>query len=201
MCYCKKKLKNRVLPEHLTGFDKIYIKAPCGTCPSCRKVKSNDWVVRSYFEFLGNHSQAFFLSLDFDNEHLPTYKGTPCFDSEIMKHFLMRLRYYLGKFRYLYATDYGGLLKRPHYHLILLPVRPYNIADVVKAVSSSWICGSHSNIEQVQSVNNDKIKAIKYVAGYTTKDISFQLSDDNRDMPSRFRPRVQASKGFGLRAL
>ena len=67
MCYQKRRVKNPVKPEHMTGFDKTYIKAPCGHCPSCRKVKTNDWLVRSYFEFLGNENQAFFITLTFDN--------------------------------------------------------------------------------------------------------------------------------------
>lgn len=205
MCYKKKFLKNPVKPENVSGFDKYTIKVPCCQCPSCRRVKANGWLVRSYFEFLGNHRQAFFLSLDFDNEHLPLYKGQPCFDSQIMSKFLKRLRMALGSsFRYLYATDYGGFLKRPHYHMIVLPDKRFSPSFFFDAVRRTWQQGHYTNIEVIDSVNNDKLKALQYVVSYSTKDVTFSLDRQFRGDPDfklRFRPRVQASKGFGLRAL
>lgn len=201
MCYRKKYIKNPVKKDHLTGFDKYQINVTCNSCPSCRKVRANDWLVRSYFEFLGNHRQAYFLSLDFDNQHLPTYKGMPCFDSKVVISFLKRLRYYIGSFRYFYSTDYGGLLKRPHYHLILLPDKLISLSKCVMSVKTCWIYGHYTNIESIDCVNNNKLKALQYVVSYTTKDISYNPDEDHKDMPPRFRPRCQASKGFGLRAL
>ena len=120
-CYRPRYICNSVLPENRTGFDKAYIKVSCGQCPACRKRRSNDWFFRSYWEYvLGHYNSAFFVSLDFDNEHLPIYKGKPCFDSELMKSFLKRLRSKVPQFRMLYTSEYGGFLRRPHYHMIVL---------------------------------------------------------------------------------
>lgn len=185
----------------MTGFDPVYINVPCCSCPSCRKVRSNDWFVRAYYEFSDNERQAYFVTLDFDNEHLPTYKGMPCFDTEIIKSFFKRLRYYVGKFRYFYASEYGGLLKRPHYHLIVLPERKIDDTTFFGAVFKCWIYGRHTRIDTLQSVGNDKLAALQYVTSYTTKDITFTLDRLHDDMPLRHRPRTQASKGFGLQAL
>lgn len=201
MCYRKKRIRNRVLEEHRSGFDKAFIKAPCNNCPSCRKVRSSDWLVRSYFEFLNNHRQAYFCSLDFDNEHLPTYKGIPCFDSDIMKKFLKRLRNTIGTFRYFYGTDYGGFLKRPHYHLVCIPDNYISLSDFFSAVKKTWQQGHYTDVESIDGVGNDKLKAVSYVVSYATKDITFDPDKELSDMPPRFRPRVQASKGFGLQAL
>ena len=201
MCYRKKKRLNPIKPENRTGFDKYCIKTPCCTCPSCRKQRANGWLVRAFFEFCGNDRQAFFLSLDFDNEHLPTYKGQACFDSEIMKKFLKRLRSYIGKFRYFYATDFGGFLKRPHYHLICLPENSFSTEDFFSLVKKSWQQGHYTNVECIDSVQHNRLKALQYVTSYATKDITFDLDQTFKDLPMRYRPRTQASKGFGARAL
>jgi len=201
MCYQKKEIKNKVLPHHKRGFDPLFVKVPCCHCPSCRKVRANDWFVRAYYEFSDNHRQAFFVTLDFDNEHLPTYKGMPCFDSEIIKSFFKRLRYYIGKFRYLYTCEYGGLLKRPHYHVVMLPEHLVTDSRFFSGVFKSWLCGRHTRVDTLQSVGNNKLAALQYITSYATKDITFTLDDSVSDMPLRYRPRTQASKGFGLQAL
>lgn len=203
MCYKKIRLKNPVSNEHKTGFDKTYILAPCCKCPSCRTVKSNDWLVRSYFEFVDEQKQAFFVTLDFDDINLPRYKDIPCWDSEKVKGFLKRLRYYIGKFRYLYATDYGSFLKRPHYHMMLVPDdQSLDKVKVLHGVKESWKFGSHQDIELLDSVDGNCLAAVEYVCGYVNKDIAFNPDDNTyKEMPMRYRPRVQASKGYGLRAL
>lgn len=217
MCYRCKEIKNPVKHNHLSGFDPVKISTQCGKCPSCRKVKSSDWFVRAYFETMNNpDKQVYFCSLDFDSEHLPYYpskplmnsdilkKGKPCFDSEIMKKFLKRLRYEIGSFRYLYVTEFGGLLKRPHYHLMVMPDNfiPYTV--FMCHVFKQWKCGHHTHISKLEELQDNRLAAIQYMTGYATKDITFDQDDfDQTDekMPARFRPRIQASKGFGLQAL
>lgn len=207
MCYKKKNIKNPIRPDHLTGFDKVHLNVPCGTCPACRKVRSNDWLVRSYFEFLDNHRQAFFCSLDFDNVHRPSFNGKPCFDSEIMKKFLKRLRKQIGSFRYFYSTDFGGFLKNPHYHIIVLPEKRFTESSFFFHIRKTWQQGSYQNVESIDCVNHNRLKAIQYVVSYSTKDVTFNVDeyykecDEFNKIPMRFRPRCQASKGFGLRAL
>lgn len=203
MCYKKIRLKNPVKEDHKTGFDKAYIKAPCCKCPSCRKVKSNDWLVRSYFEFMGNEGKAFFVTLDYDDYHLPKFKGVQCWETLHMKLFFKRLRNAIGSFRYLYATDYGGFLKRSHYHAMIVPKDLFlSKAVFMKAVSEAWSYGNHQDVQLLDSVDGNSLAAVEYVCGYVNKDIAFNPSNDiYKDMPISNRPRVQASKGYGLRAL
>lgn len=199
MCYRSRLIKNPI--KEPTGFDKVRVRTSCCRCPDCRRVRSNDWLVRSYFEFLGNNRQAFFFSLDFDDEHLPKWNDIPCFDSSIMSKWLKRFRKLVGKFRYFYSTDYGGLLRRPHYHIIVLPEEKFSLSQMADFVCRTWQQGHYTNIESMDSVNNDRLKAIKYVSGYTTKDLSFDVDVNYRGMPLSKRPRVQASRGYGIRAL
>lgn len=201
MCYRTKRLINKVLDSHQSGFDKHTINVHCNSCPACRRVRSNDWLVRAYFEFLNNHRNAFFFSLDFKPECLPTYKGVPCFDSELFKKFLKRLRSYIGSFRYLYVTEYGGFLKRPHYHIIVLPSEHRSLAFMTAALDKSWKFGDHKNVESIDSVNNNKLKALSYITDYVTKDLTFDLDKKEKNLPRRYCSRTQASKGFGEAAL
>ena len=204
MCYRKREIKNPVKDEHRSGFDPYKITTQCCKCPACRKVRSNDWFVRAYFEFKNNEKPAYFITLDFDDEHLPRWKGKPCFDSDIIKKFLKRLRSVIGSFRYFYVTEYGGILHRPHYHLMVTPDNSISQVDFMKVVFSKWYCGHHTDILTLDSVGNNKIAALQYITSYTTKDISLDYQEyDNSEefIPMRFRSRVQASKGFGLQAL
>ena len=207
MCYKKRIIKNPVTDEHRTGFDKTRLVCKCGRCPACRKERSNSWFVRSYFEFLGNERQAFFASLDFNDLWLPRYQGIPCFDSERMSSFLKVLRQRIGKFRYFYATDYGGFLKRPHYHIMIIPDKFIDEVSFFSDLDKAWKYGSHTRIDVIRSVNGNKLKAIQYICGYATKDVTFDVKDfeerdkTNSKLPMRCRPRVQASKGWGLQAI
>jgi len=205
MCYRAREIKNPVKDEHRSGFDPVKISTQCCKCPSCRKVKSSEWFVRSYFETMNNpDKQVYFCSLDFDNEHLPRYKGKPCFDSDIMKKFLKRLRSVIGSFRYLYVTEFGGLLKRPHYHLMVMPDNFISYSLFMCHVFQKWTSGHHTHISKLEELQDNRLAAIQYMTGYATKDITFDQDDyDQTDekMPVRYRPRIQASKGFGLQAL
>lgn len=207
MCYKKRIIKNPVTEDHKTGFDKVRLVCKCGRCPACRKERSDSWFVRSYYEFLGNERQAFFASLDFNNLWLPRYQGIPCFDSERMSSFLKVLRQRIGKFRYFYATDYGGFLKRPHYHIMIIPDKYIDEVKFFVELDKAWKYGSHTRIDVIRSVAGNKLKAIQYICGYATKDVTFDVKDfeerdkNNEKMPMRCRPRVQASKGWGMQAI
>lgn len=239
MCLQKIYLRNPVKEENKRGFDKCQIKVQCNKCADCRKQKSNDWLVRSYFEFRNNNRQAFFLSLDFDNQHLPiwqighglvskkvrkellqyAFKKTkdphikrsdtlplpegfqPCFDTKEVQDFLHRLRYYVGQFTYFFASDYGGALKRPHYHMVILPLKHIRENLFFQYVGHCWIAGHHLKIDSLDSVNHNPLKGISYITQYTTKDISFDLLQKEAYLPSRHQSRNQASKRYGYSAL
>lgn len=197
MCLRKREIRNPVSKEHETGFDKLFIKVPCGNCPECRKLKSNDWVFRSYFEFLKDDKPAFFITLTYDEEHLPVYNGKPCFDFRHIQTFFSRVRYPLGKFRYFIASEYGGLLHRPHYHLILIPETNFSLLELNNVVNEYWEYGFINQIDSLASVNGSKQKAVSYISQYVTKDMDFDVYAYEFDMPSYHRQKLQASKGYG----
>lgn len=54
----------------ITGPDGNVIYVGCGRCPVCRKRRSNDWFVRLKYE-LQNSESAYFVTLTYDDDHLP----------------------------------------------------------------------------------------------------------------------------------
>lgn len=222
MCIKGRSIRNRVKLENETGFDYYKVNVPCNDCSSCRLKRSNDWLVRGYYEFMYNKSQAFFITLDYDDNHLPLYHikkhrlltlpeycpasltdkyVQPCFNMEHMKTFFARLRYYIGKFRYMYSCDYGGFLRRPHLHLLLLPENFVSELLFHEAVKKCWSYGSHTRIDILPSVQGDKLRALSYITSYVTKEFTFDLGQHEKNLPCKYRYQAHASKGFGMQAL
>lgn len=128
-------------------------------------------------------------------------KVFPCFDSEILKGFFNRLRHYVPHFTYMYVSDYGDFLKRPHYHVgFFFDKDSVSKEDLLQAVEKCWICGSHEDLSVLRSCGSP-LGAIQYMTNYATKDISFDFAHRETSLPYRYRSRIQASKGFGDYAL
>lgn len=200
MCFHKKIIRNPVKAEHLSGFDKPYIKVACCKCPECRKQRSNDWIFRSYWELKDHVGSCYFVTLTYRDENIPYYHGKPCFNREHIKLFLKRLRNKLGSFRYLIVPEYGELFRRPHYHFILYGIsQALNLShlDIYWIIRDTWYYGDMIDIEKLDSVQGSFYKAISYVSEYVTKDPFFDLADYEKDFPSVYDSRIQVSQGFG----
>lgn len=106
------------------------LKLPCRRCVGCRLGKSREWANRVVME-QQYHSQSWFLTLTYDDEHLP--RSFPCdlatgeiisvhgtlVKSDLQK-FMKRLRKNSRQqLRFFAAGEYGTQTFRPHYHLIL----------------------------------------------------------------------------------
>lgn len=94
---------------------------PCGKCLGCRLDYARDWAVRCKHELLF-HDQACFVTLTFDDDHLPK-KGVEKSD---LQDFFKRLRSRLAynnhdppALSYLACGEYGSRTFRPHYHAII----------------------------------------------------------------------------------
>jgi len=93
------------------------ITLPCGKCLSCLLERARQWAVRCMHE-ARMHEQNSFLTLTYDNEHLPkdgSLKVEHCQD------FMKRLRSRISptKVRFFLGGEYGEKLSRPHYHVLL----------------------------------------------------------------------------------
>lgn len=117
---------------------------PCGKCAFCVRKAINAWCMRLGHE-LAVSSSAFFLTLTYDNEHLPE-------DGELSKRdlqlFLKRLRKVNPGIRYFAVGEYGSNYERPHYHAVI-----FNLLDL-ELVTASWrlgfVKGSRANAGRIR---------------------------------------------------
>lgn len=84
----------------------------CGQCMECRLAYSREWAIRITHE-QQMHDASCFLTLTYDDEHLPAHGQLVKSD---LQDFFKRLRYYCGRFRYVACGEYGELKRRPHFH-------------------------------------------------------------------------------------
>ena len=152
------------------------IKVPCGRCIGCKLEYSRQWALRAISEKqFHEESECHFLTLTYDEEHLPANLSLNIKDHQ---DFMKRLRYfYPGKqIKYIHSGEYGEENQRPHYHSILYGIEfpdlkfyKYNyrgdIISTSKILDKIWQNGS----VKVGSVTFD---SCAYVARYVCKKIT-----------------------------
>lgn len=106
-----------------------FVQIPCGCCTGCRIEYSRQWANRCMLE-LQYHDSAYFVTLTYDEEHIPLsyyadkYTGEALAAGTLRKRdlqlFMKRLRKKFGEnIRFFAAGEYGSDTFRPHYHLII----------------------------------------------------------------------------------
>lgn len=113
---------------------KEFLSVPCGKCIGCRLEYSRQWAIRCMNELKYTVGQSWFLTITYDNEHLPRMNyveeasgvtvGMPTLKPKDLQDFFKRLRERIrraggGDIRYYACGEYGEQLKRPHYHAIV----------------------------------------------------------------------------------
>ena len=165
-------------------FGRGHLPFPCGCCPACRAQKAMEWTLRMYLESL-YHNEVAFVTLTYDNEHLPEHNSLSPVD---LQSFLKRLRRRLEyKIRYFACGEYGDKFGRAHYHLIIFGLK---FEDYFK-VYDAWQMG---RVE----CEKPNLEAFKYVAGYVNKKIGRQ-KDWKLNHPNQYPMFQRASLGLGLR--
>lgn len=172
---------------------RYFINVPCGKCIECSDAKRNDLFVRASFEYksmLKAGGIAYFVTLTYANNCLPTFNHRPCFNREDVTNFLRRLRARHFKFckqfkhnyhgiRYFVTSEYGHETHRPHYHMVIFCYHPINEYLIPYLVRSTW----HYGIVNVQSLESNI--GIHYVSKYAGKDINNQQGD--RDLTAAIK--------------
>lgn len=178
---------------------------------ACRINYTSAWKLRLLYE-LSNWDKAMFLTLTYDEKHIPEdfslHKKDPV-------GFFKRLRSYLDytcdnrQIKYYCCGEYGDQKDptrpyknhgRPHYHAIIFGLCPYDENDR-KLVVEAWqhrcedwqfdrIRGKKCSIQPVTPFD------IEYVTGYVQKKLSGDLAEKtyNGDQP----PFAIMSKGLGI---
>lgn len=184
------------------GYTDKPVQVPCGQCIGCRLEFARQWTDRCEKELMHPYlplipelekvqagakvqqleyrQESCFLTLTYDNEHLPDDKGLNKSD---LQKFWKRFRkaHPLVRIRYLACGEYGDQLGRPHYHCIVFGysfdgVEPWcknelgQYTYVCKELSELWPLG-------LATVTNDVSRElIGYVARYVVKKINGDMS-------------------------
>lgn len=171
---------NCLHPIRLRPDSKMLI--PCRRCMACRIQHTREWAVRLMHE-LEYHSKACFTTLTYDNDHLPEAGGLVKKDLQL---FFKRLRRRDMSFRYFACGEYGGLFKRPHYHIIFFGQDFKKRGDPV--LLEAWNYGFNST----GTVTYD---SCRYVAGYCIDKLTGPMALEvygDREPPFQLQ-----SKGLG----
>lgn len=163
--------------KELSGAGMPQIGIPCGKCIGCRLDYSRTWADRMLAE-ASLYESNYFLTLTYDNEHLPDRKENSPIHSLNKRDaqlFMKRLRKALPdqKIRFFCAGEYGPQTMRPHFHLILFNCKlddlkflkendmkqPYFVSDTISKV---WKYGFHI-------IANVNWETCAYVARYVVK--------------------------------
>ena len=106
------------------------LKIPCGRCVGCRLERSRQWANRCMLE-LQYHESSYFVTLTYDDEHVPVTYYSENVDGEArsgltlrardLQLFMKRLRkeHSYERLRFFACGEYGSNSYRPHYHAII----------------------------------------------------------------------------------
>ena len=145
-------------PYNLKLADGTFLEVPCGRCTSCKIAHSREWVIRLLHE-LEYSKSAYFVTLTYDDEHLP---ADASLDKLELQRFFKRLRKELPprSFRYYACGEYGETSNRPHYHFIGFLF--CDCSDFECLTRSSWPLG-------FVYIGNVTPQSCRYVAQYVHK--------------------------------
>ena len=119
----------RMLTKNKYGY---VVEIPCGRCVACRLNRAREWSLRIMNE-LAYHKDACFLTLTYDDEHLPEDKSLSKRDFQL---FMKRFRKDFGlPVRFFACGEYGKKTFRPHYHVIFFGVSPVSFLFTITGKS------------------------------------------------------------------
>jgi len=139
----------------------------CGWCSECCAKYARQWSQRIMDEFYSVGDVGCFVTLTYDDEHLPDDQQVNKRDFQL---FMKRLRKAISpvKVRFFSCGEYGGKRNRPHYHVILFGWFPPDLYKVSKdRFGSDMLCRIWKN--GFVSVGEVTIDSAKYCAKYLAK--------------------------------
>ena len=144
-------------------------------------------------EFHSFNENGLFVTLTYDDEHLPA--GSTLVKSDLQK-FIKRLRRDVEprKIKYFACGEYGTQTQRPHYHLIILGLNN-NDCDLIK---ENWLYCNWRYM-QCSAIGSVTADSIQYVCGYVQKKIYGNKSKKEYEESGRIPPFQLQSQGLGLK--
>lgn len=117
----------------------MYMTVPCGKCLECAVSRQTEWKNRMILEAASYPTfPSFFLTLTYDNEHLPSNGVSRKHVSAFIKRLHDFFRHHgLPSFRSVVFSEYGSLHGRPHYHAVIFGFHTDKKLTVYKRIPHS----------------------------------------------------------------
>lgn len=158
----------------------MYFLVPCGHCELCKSTKVEGFAHRCLLESQMYDRAPWFITLTYDDRHLPKKGSTPKHIELFLKKFRSRFDYY-GidyKIRYVAVSEYGSKSKRIHYHILMWNLPKWKYFQLRRYVRKSWNMGfvyvSQVSSNYIVKGTGHKLskpeKCFEYVAKYIAKD-------------------------------
>lgn len=164
-----KNLENYYAYNLLGDTIPVYMTVPCGRCAECVSQKESQIVRRCYLEDASSKHRTLFLTLTYDDAHLPPdgvrVDDVQRFFKRLRSAFSRKLGYY-QPLRYCLFSEYGKLRGRPHYHALLFNIDTSifpKYIDFVKFIEDRW----YSGFIYIKHLENSK--GIAYTTKYLLK--------------------------------
>lgn len=172
----------------------VYLKqlghrVPCGHCRACRLRLRSEWSLRMVHELDSHRHLALFVTLTYDNDHLPSDGSLKVRDIQL---FYKRLRKALGpvKIKHYTCGEYGPRTMRPHYHAIIFGL---NMSHA-QLVFDAWGKCKKPGFKCYQVLNR---RMLGYVSGYTAKKLGSHFNQKWIKDHGLLPPYQQQSTGIG----
>lgn len=150
---------------------------PCSKCAFCLRSKRSEWIFRLQQEAKTQKMPAHFLTLTYDEKHVPRYKGNRTLWFRHLQLYFKRLRKAGAKLKYVAVGEYGTKTLRPHYHVLLWTDSTHEL------LQEKW---HHGNVHFGQLTTASIAYTLKYI-----------VQPKQGDNETRQRTRAQFSKGLG----
>ena len=169
-----------VFVDNLKRYDTVgRLDLPCGRCIGCRLERSRQWAVRCMHE-ASLYDANSFVTLTYDNEHLPEYNSLRYRDFQL---FMKRLRkaFAPAEIRFYMCGEYGDDLSRPHYHACLFGCYFHDRVGISGGNSGSSLYRSNLLTSLwphgFSSVGDVTFESAAYVARYVMKKVTGRDAD------------------------
>lgn len=184
------------------------MQLPCGNCLLCQEEKARQQAVRIYHEAL-LHSESAFLTLTYDDKHLPPYGGLRYEDLQkfwkrVKLQLLRKLR---TKVRYYAVGEYGDKAGRPHYHACIFGYA--FVQDRVITRRTPSLLWTSPMLEEAWGLGGVRVGALnfttaRYTASYVTKKLRsrqqyVRTDETTGELIPLEQPRAFMSRNLGKR--
>lgn len=147
----------------------------CGWCLECRLRKSREWSTRCYLENK-MHSESCFVTLTYNDKHLPYKDGVPSLCIKDIQNFFKRLKKKFPDKNILrfWAGEYGEKRGRPHYHAIIFGYKPQDLVAERNKSNRGYTTYRSKELQKIWgngyvNIGTVTAESAGYVARYTMK--------------------------------